>query len=222
MRAALRIGSVIVCLCVAAPALAQTTPVQPRVLLDLGGAWIGGGSLGSTDATYTTPSGQSFTLFSTSQSWSGGAGVIAHVQVRLTPRIALEAAESWTRPEIRASISGDFEGAANTTATSTVSQFITSGGIVISMKPRGKWTPFLRGTVGWLRHLSNDETFYQDGVSYDIGAGVKYAWRQKSGHVKPYGLRADVWLNVRSGGLELAQKSKVMAPGFSAAFIFKL
>ena len=222
MTALMRAGAVVACLGCAAPALAQSAAVPPRVLLDVGGAWIGGGALGTTDATYMTAAGESFTLFSTSQSWSAGAGLIGHLQVRVAPRVALELSGSWTRPDLRAQISADVEGAADTTATSTVSQFITSGGVVFSLKPRGKWTPFARGAVGWLRHLSNDETLYQDGVSADLGGGVTYAWREKSGHLRPYGLRADVWMNVRSGGLDFAEKSRVITSGLSAAFIFKL
>jgi hypothetical protein len=205
----------------AVPAAAQQAP-PPRVLIDVGGTVLGGGALGSTDATYITPTGQSTTLFSTSQSWSAGAGLIAHLQVRVKPRVDLELTGSWTRPEIRSKITGDFEGAADTTAASTVDQFLTSGGLVVSFARHGKWTPFARGAVSWLRHLSNDQTLYQDGISAELGGGIRYAWKEKRGHVKPYGLRADVWISARSGGLDLAQKSRVIAPGFSAALIFKL
>jgi len=206
----------------AVPAAAQPAPLPPRVLIDVGGTVLGGGTLGSTDATYLTPTGQSVTLFSTSQSWSAGPGIIGHLQIRVKPRVALELSGSWTRPEMRSKITGDFESAADTTAASTVSQFLTSGGLVISFTPHGKWTPFARGAVSWLRHLSSDQTLYQDGLSAELGGGVRYAWKEKRGHVKPYGLRADVWISARSGGLDFAQKSRVIAPGFSAAFIFKL
>lgn len=222
MTAAVRVLAAAACVWLAAPAAAQTRPVPPRILIDVGGTMLGGGALGSTDATYLTPTGESFTLFSTSQSWSAGAGIIGHLQVRVAPRVALELSGSWTRPEIRSKITGDFEGAADTTATAAVSQFLTNGGLVVSFKTRGKWTPFARGAVSWLRHLSDDETLYQDGISAELGGGIRYAWKEKRGHVKPYGLRADVWISARSGGLELAQKSWVIAPGFSAAFIFKL
>lgn len=207
------------------PASAQTPrsqPSQPRVLIDVGGAVLGGGDLGSVDATYTTPAGGPFTLFSTAQSWSAGAGIIGHLQVRVTPRLAIELSGDFTRPEARSKITGDFESAADTTATQTVSQFRTNLGAVWSFPTRGRWTPFARGTIGWLRHLSNDNTLYSDGVTTDLGGGVRYAWREKPGHIKPYGVRADVFLNIRSGGLDLAQKSRIVAPGFSVSFILKL
>ncbi len=206
----------------AVPAAAQSASAPPRVLLDVGGTLLGGGSLGSTDATYTTPTGASFTLFSTAQSWGSGAGVTAHLLIRVKPRVAFEVSGSWTRPELRARISGDFEGAADTTATETVSQFLTGAGVVVSLTPRGKWTPFARGAVSWMRHLSSDQTLYADGVAADLGGGVRYAWKNARGHVKPYGLRADVWMSVRSGGMALAQRSRIIAPGFSASLIFKL
>lgn len=206
----------------AVPAAAQSTVAPPRVLIDLGGTMQGGGDLGSTDATYTTPTGTPFTLFSTAQSWGGGAGVVGHLSIRVKPRVALEVSGSWTRPELRARITGDFEGAADTTATQTVSQFLAGAGVAVSFKPRGKWTPFARGAVSWMHHLSNDQTLYQDGVAADLGGGVRYVWKEMRGHVKPYGLRADVWMNVRSGGIELAPRSRIITPGFSASLIFKL
>ena len=202
------------------PAQAQT--LAPRVLIDVGGAVIGGGGLGSADATYLTPGGTPLTLFSTSQSWSSGAGVIGHLMVRVKPRVAVELSGSWTRPALRTAITGDFEGIANTVASQTVSQFLTNGGVVVSFRPRGRWTPFARGAVGWLRQLSNDQTLYDDGVSADIGGGVRYAWTEKRGHVKPYGLRGDVWMNVRTGGITVAARSRVIAPGMSIALMFKL
>ena len=177
---------------------------------------------GSADATYTTSTGASFTLFSTAQSWSSGEGIIGHLEIRVAPRVALEISGDWTRPEIRSKITSDFEGAADTTATQRVSQFRANGGVVVSFAPRGRWTPFARGAVGWLRHLSSDNTLYQDGVTADLGGGVRYAWREKAGHVTPYGVRADFWLNARSGGLDLAKQSRIVTPGFSVAFILKL
>jgi hypothetical protein len=205
-----------------APQRSEAQALAPRVLIDVGAARIGGGSLGSRDATYTTPAGDPFTLFSTSQSWSAGTGVIGHVLVRITPRVAAELSGSWTRPELRSTITADFEGIGNTTASQSVSQFLTSGGLVMSLRQRGKWTPFARGAIGWLRHLTNDQTLYDDGISAEIGGGVKYTWAEKHGHFRPYGLRADVWMNLRTGGIEAAPKSRVIAPGLALSLMFKL
>ena len=205
----------------ATPVAAQVAP-PPRVLIDIGGSWAGGGSLGSTDATYITPSGATMTLFSTSQSVSGGAGLGGHLRVRLTPRVAVEASASWSRPELRSRITGDFESAEETTATQTFSEFLAGGGLVMSFKRESRWRPFARGAVSWMRQLSGDQSHYHDGVRADLGGGMEYVWREKRGHIKPYGLRADVWIGVKRGGLELDQKSRIISPGFSASLIFKL
>lgn len=207
-------------LCVASTASAQT-PV-PRVLVDIGATVVGGGALGSTDAVYMTPSGAAYTLFSTSQSWSSGAGFVGHVQIRLSPRVQLEIGESWTRPTMESSITNDVEGAASTVATQTVHQFLTSAGVTVSMPQRGRFRPFGRATLSWLRQLSDDQTLFRSGLAGEFGGGGVYLLADVPGHFKAYGLRADVFVNVRSGGLELAQKSRVIAPGISASFIFKL
>lgn len=210
-----------VAISVAAPLYAQVAP-PPRLLLDVGGTWTGGGSLGTTDANYITPTGTTMTLFSTTQSVSGGAGLGGHLRVRLTPRVAFEASGSWSRPQLRSRITGDFEGADAVTATQTYSEFLAGGGLVLSFHQQGRWRPFARGAVSWMRQLSGDQSHYHDGYRADLGGGMQFVWREKRGHIKPYGLRADVWIGVKHGGLELDQKSRIVSPGFSASLIFKL
>ena len=99
-----------------------------------------------------------------------------------------------------------------------------SVGVAISLSSRtpGGQPPFARGAVSWLRHLSHDQTLYQDGIALDLGGGVDYVWRTKGGHVKPYGLRADVFMNMRSGGIDAAAKSRVIAPAIGLSLIFRM
>lgn len=211
-------------LALGAPVSAQTMtqPASPRVTIDVGAAFIGGGTLGSSDATYASATGTPVTLFSTSQSVKGGAGLIGRLEIRLAGTVALELGGSWTRPKLQSKISSDFEGAENTTATQTISQFLAGGGLVKSFASHGRVTPFVRGTASWMRQLAGDQSLYKDGVSVDLGGGVRYARQSPNGHFKPYGLRADVWMSLRTGGIEIDTKHRLFSPGVSASLIFKL
>jgi hypothetical protein len=201
-----------------APAFAQT---PPRVLLDLGAAWSGGGTFGTADATYTAPDGSVFTLFSTKNSISGGFGGASHLLVRVTPRVAAEISGSFLRPALRSTTSADFEGVDPVTATQRISQFTLGGGAVVRLRDDAAWIPFLRGHAAWLRQLSGDFSLYQDGVAYEAGGGVFHRWKHRAGHFRPYGLRIDGMVSIRRGGIEPAKGKTLISPAFSIALVVK-
>lgn len=219
------LASAVMLLALAPAAMGQTVTqpgTSPRATLDIGAIYVGGGSLGTSDATYLSSTGTPVTLFSTAQSIKGGPGVVGHLNISIAQGVALELSGSWSRPVLQSKITGDTEGAESTTATQTISQFLAGGGLVKSFAAHGRVTPFVRAAASWMRQLSGDQSFYKDGVSVDLGAGVRYSRAQVKGHFKPYGLRADVWMNLRSGGIELDTKPRILSPGVSASLIFKL
>jgi hypothetical protein len=207
-------------LCVAAPAAAQTPP--PRILFDVGAVFVGTAGAGSATATYTAPDGSAVPQFTLDKSIGPAVGVSGNVSIRLSPHLSLEATARWARPKFRTKLAGDTDGADNVTATQSVDQFVLGGGARIALKQVGRWHPFLRGTAGWLRELSDDLSLYQDGWAAELGGGATFQWKEKKGHFRPYGIRTDVWLDLRHGGLSFAEKSHVTAPAFAAAMIFKL
>ena len=81
--------------------------------------------------------------------------------------------------------------------------------------------PFARVAVSWLRHLSDDQTLYMDGVAGDLGGGVQYVWRPTPGHLKVYGLRLDAWVSVRDGGLVLARRQRLATPAAAMTLMVK-
>ncbi|TAK17201.1 MAG: hypothetical protein EPO35_03625 [Acidobacteria bacterium] len=203
----------------ATPAFAQS---PPRLLLDVGAVVVGAAGAGSATANYTAPDGSPVPLFSLSKSVAPAIGVNTHLQIRLTPRVALEVTGEWTRPNLRTKLSGDADGADNVTATQPVHRFVLGGGAVVRLKPFGKWHTFTRASVGWLRELSDDLTLYQDGWVVQAGGGANYQWQEKRGHLRPYAIRTDLWLDIRQGGLKFSTKPRLFAPAFSAALILKL
>jgi hypothetical protein len=203
----------------AAPCFAQA---PPRLLFDAGAVLIGGASAGTMTATYTAPDGSLVPQFSLDKSFGPAIGVNSHLSIRISSRAALEVTARWARPEFRTKLAGDTDGADNVTATQPVDRFVVGGGASIGLKAFGRWQTFARGSIGWLRELSDDQSLYQDGWNAEAGVGANFVWKEKRGHVRPYGIRTEVWLDIRHGGLSFAGKSRVIAPAFSAAMIFKL
>ena len=211
------LGAVAMVLAVASPALAQ-----PRVLVDAGAVLVGGANAGTATATYIAPDGSSVPQFSLEKSIGPAVGVNGHLQIRIRPRVAFEVTARWARAEFRTRLSGDTDGAENAAATQSVDRFVVGGGAVVRLKQVGRWHTFARGSVGWLRELSDDRSLYQDGWVGELGAGANFQWREKRGRFRPYGIRTDVWLDVRHGGLSFTDKSRLWSPAFSVAMIFKL
>jgi hypothetical protein len=203
----------------ATPSFAQA---PPRLRFDVGAVLIRGASAGSSAATYTAPDGSLVPLFSMDKSIGSAMGATSHLSIRVSPRVALEITALWARPELRTKLSADTDGADNETATQAIDRFVVGGGAAIGLKQFGRWHTFARGSVGWMRELSDDQSLYQDGWNAQAGGGANYVWKEKRGHFRPYGIRAEVWLDVRHGGMSFAEKSRIIAPAISAAMIFKL
>jgi hypothetical protein len=68
-----------------------------------------------------------------------------------------------------------------------------------------------------MRELTVDNVLSADGTIASGGAGVKYWWRERDhGFLNHFGLRSEVRLVSRSGGLSLGTSRRVMTPGVTA------
>ena len=197
-------------------------PASAQVLFDVGAVVMGGANAGTTTATYIAPDGSAVPLFTLDKSIGPAAGVNGHLSFRFTSRAALELSARWARAEFRTKLGGDADSADSTTATQSVDRFVVGGGALVDLKQFGRWHTFARGSVGWLRELSDDQSLYQDGWVAEIGGGANFRWAEKRGHFRPYGIRTDIWLEARHGGLSFTEKSRLWSPAFAVAMIFKL
>lgn len=200
-------------------AAAQSRPA-PRVVIGAGITGAGGGSLGSTDATYQQPNGTPYVLFTMTRRVTSGLGLIGHLQVRVTRHVWIEGSGAWTAPHLETAITNDVEAAA-ATASQRVSQFQAGGGLIYVVRPEARVRPFFRIAGGWLRQLSDDQTLHQDGWSGDAGGGVQYVWADRRGRFTLYGLRADAGVSVRDGGLPLVARQRLVTPVASVTLMVK-
>ncbi len=192
-------------------------PKERRAELDVGLAWTGAAALGSVNANLTAPDGSAFVLFSTSNDIGPGVGPELRLAIRVTRRLRAEVSGSWSHADLRSRISGDFEGASGVTSSLRISVFSVEGSALWSFLRRGKLEAFLRAGGGWMRELTSDNVLSADGVIASGGAGVKYWWRERDrGFLNHLGLRSEVRLVSRSGGLSLGTSRRLLTPGASA------
>ncbi|HUL74277.1 MAG TPA: hypothetical protein VLT86_14320 [Vicinamibacterales bacterium] len=204
---------------------AAARPAAPRadrgIDVTVGGAWTGGTSFGSSNATLQAPDGSSLTLFTTSSELGAGSGFELHLGFRVTKTLNVEASGSWSRAELRTAVTSDFEDAAPVTATNRVSRFTLEGSALWTVLARGRARWFVRGGVGWQRELDETQVLTDDGTIANLGGGVKYWWRQHGrGVFGNLGFRAEARAAFRSSGLSLDQKQTRVSPVIAGGVMF--
>jgi opacity protein-like surface antigen len=189
-----------------APADAQarrTAPRQPRIEVGVGAGFLGGLALGERDAslrsnnTTATP----FRLFATDTKLDPVVGLEVRLGYRTTPRLTVEGTLGFARPTLTSSLSADAEGAAPVEATTTLTEYVITGGALwkLSVNPRRRWTPFVSGGAGVARHVHDGQTLIESGVDSYVGGGILYALNPR------VGLRADGRVHFLKGGIAEGQ-----------------
>jgi hypothetical protein len=208
---------------VASPARAQAT-LPGRIEAGIGPVWLGGTTLGSSDATQTTATGSTARLFSTSSTLTSAAGLSGRVGVRIWRRLEAEVSATYAKPAIDTQISNDAEGAAALTASETVQQYTVGGGALWYL-PSGhnatRWHPYVAGSVAYLRQLHQGKTLAVTGRMIDVGGGAKFVLlsRPRKG-LKDVGVRGDLRLTAATSGVGFDDKTRY-APSLGASLFLR-
>jgi opacity protein-like surface antigen len=204
----------------ASSAFAQAAPAPTgRVEISGGVLWIGDQALGSSNANETTGSGGQLALFNTSTTLASAVGAAARIDVRVWRSLAVEASGSYATPELRTTVSADFENAAPVTATERLQQFTVAGSLAWDLVSdrSARLVPFVIGGGGYLRQLHARDTLADTGQFYQIGGGVKYDFSaRRASRVKGFGIRADVLAVVRVKGVAFDDGAHV-SPAIAAS-----
>ena len=155
----------------AAPAAAQSGGSAGAIEVAAGALYMNRSPLTSGDAKETTPTGGSFSLFSTSTSLTAMTGGELHVGVSLTRHLELFGAASFGSRQLRIEATNDKENAAAVTASERLQQFTFTGGALWFLGG-SRFAPFLSAEAGQLRELHEDKTLVESGLVYMAGAGV--------------------------------------------------
>jgi hypothetical protein len=199
---------VFACLLVTSVASAQTRKVE----LGLGAVASGAGSAGDVNATLIDSSGNPLVLFRTENRVAPGLGAELHLAVRVKPRVSVELSGSWLKADLESRVTSDFEDAPSMTTSQGVNQFTVDSSVVYRFARRGKVDPFLRAGAGWLREITSDRALVENGLSANLGGGIKY-WMGR------VAIRVEARLAVRHGGIAFGDAGVRLAPVIAAGLV---
>jgi hypothetical protein len=212
----------------AADAAAQTqstaakpqSPKRPKEFF-VGGLITGPSSMGSADATLTSPSGTPVTLFTTENGAATGFGLELGLGFELRKALWVEATGGWIRANLTTEITNDFENADSEPIESPMSRFMLGGGVLYYFKQGPKTSWFVRGSGGWMRETAGGASLTGDGFIGGAGIGLRHWWRTAGkGAVKRMGLRAEFRADIRTGGISLGESGVRFGPGGAVHLVF--
>jgi hypothetical protein len=191
--------------------LARRAPGRPGSFeVAAGAAWLGPGSLGSSDAHLTANgSAAPYTYFVTSGTLGGAPALDARVTYNLSRRLAIEGGVNYSAPSVRLKIGSDSEGAsASGTPSETMSQYFLDASVLLFVPrlsfARGRGRAFVGGGGGYLRQLHEGRFNVESGTVYNAGGGLKYYFKPRPrGFLKGFGLRVDLRAYYKTSGYSL-------------------
>lgn len=186
-----------------------------RVLLEGGAVWSGGYAVGDvnaqlrSNATGSTP--PPFTLFSAASDLSSAASAVVRFGFTLTPTLAIEGGGSFGMPRLGTDITADTEVGPQRIEGEQVRQYLFDAAVVwhLPLRLGPRLRPFVIGGGGYLRQLHEERTMVETGQIYYGGAGARYWIRGEAGTARSLGLRTDVRVNVRLGGIDFENQARV-------------
>ena len=206
-----------------APAVADAQAGAPwlgRLEVMIGAGWADGFDLGQTTAEIRrndVPRGSAFPLFTASSEIRPTASVDLSVSYRLTPLLAVEGYFGRGHPTLRTRVSEDVELSAGATADDRFTRYVLGGSAVLHVERltflNGHGVPFVLGGVGYLRELYGSGLGLETGRFYHVGGGVKLMLLERRGGrlIRGIGVRTDLRIQFRDGGIELGQSGRRFA-----------
>jgi hypothetical protein len=189
------------------PALGQTTAAPRRHSLEIaaGAVLMSGIDFGSrsADLTADAPGDPAFPLFHTSTKLGAGGGAEGRIAFNVTRTFAVEGGFLWVRQTQTTRITGDVEGAPDTTVSRNLDTYYMGGALVMHLSraqfAKGRGLPFLLAGASYRRQLDDGQFLLDSGPTFDAGGGVKYFFRQRPhGVLRDIGVRAEGRISVQS------------------------
>lgn len=217
-------GGVVLSLIICAPAFAQEAPgLRPHhVTLTGGVVWSGPYAVGDAAAQLrgnapgaTAPP---FTLFSADSRLSMALGPEFRVGFPLTRSFAVDGGLGFSRPRVAIAIAHDAEAPPQELDGEQLDQYQIDAQVTwqvpVPARARRRATlmrlaPFVAGGAGYLRQLHEGRSLAETGWVYHAGGGARYWLRGGSRSSRDLGVQADAQFNVRTGGIDFANKMRL-------------
>jgi hypothetical protein len=203
------------------PGLAQPSPASSgrAVQLSLGGLVFGETSFGNIDAEYIASNGSRLVVFRTENALRPGFGLEVHLGVALSPAFEVEASGSWARADLRSRVLDDVEGVGTTVVKEPLNRFGLEGAALWVFSRRGKVAWFARGSAGWMRDLTGNDSLVEDGFAGSAGGGMKYLWNQAGGGFRIAGFRVEGRVLAHKGGVRIGPDRVRWTPAAAGSLI---
>jgi len=202
-------------------------------LVEIGGGldWVGVSDLGTPDATMTrnepgTPT--RFTFFKVDGQIPTAVSLKTWVGVNVSPTWGIEGGFQYSRPTIRATISGDAEGVeSGALSVGSFSQYLTEANLILHANAgrfdQQQTVPFLLAGAGYLRQRDREKVQTETGRIYQVGFGFKWvAGISRSRRARGPGMRLDLRYVVRDGGFDFQENARrsFVTAGLTALMAF--
>ena len=186
-----------------------------------GGVLAAGKDLPDVAATLTRNPGTGsgpLELFQSDATLTSAIGGQARAGVYLSPAIVVEGGFQYARPKVEVRLSGDFEDAATTTASETVSSYLFTGSMLYHFgRAQSGFRPFIAGGGGHIRDVHEGSNVVDTGYEFHAGGGFK--WWLSKGRSSRFGIRGDIVASVREGGVATEEGRRV-APTASISLTY--
>jgi len=178
-----------------------------------------GGSASATETSNPTVSSTPLTLFKADSRVKPAVGVAGQIGVYVSRALEVEGAVALSRPVRSVRLTGDFEGAVDTTAEETLTHYLI-GGSALYHFGRGRLRPFVLGGASYLRQLDDGAAAVQNGTELHAGGGIKYWFGGGRRHRAGLRLDAKVSSRDRSAALDSTKRATTatMSAGFAVLF----
>ena len=221
----LRLGAWAVVMTVAGvapdPAFAQPASAAGAhpVQLSVGGLVFGETSFASINAEYIANNGSRLVVFRTENALRPGFGLEVHLGIGLTRSFEVEATGSWSRADLRSRVTDDVEGVAAAVIKEPLNRFGLEGAGLWVFARGGKVAWFARGSAGWMRDLTGNDSLVEDGFAGSVGGGMKYLWNQSGGGFRIAGFRVEGRVLAHKGGVRIGPDRVRWTPAAAGSLI---
>jgi hypothetical protein len=190
--------------------------------IDLGGdvLWLTGLRFNDVNANETAFGGATRVVFRTSTKLEQAVCPEAKVLVGLTSTIEAEGAVAFGRTHLATSITTDPE-AASATVSTPLTLDVLQGGVAAHLArwQRGRAAPFASGGIGYLRQLHDGHALVQNGPSWYVGGGLRYALKDDTARgLNSAALRLELRATILPGGSTVDGATHVLPTVIAGVF----
>jgi hypothetical protein len=209
-----------------AQAQSSTPRERGRFESSVGAVWWGGYDLGGSSATVPAGSGAASgaTLFDAQADIGGGVGLTARFGWRFWRDLWVDGGATFARARLRSTVRSDVEPALNAALDTPFNQLAADAGLLVPLRRaamrNGRLVPFISGGGGYLRQMYEDGVLLETGRLGYVGGGVRLAPPMRSDRFfRQVGLRADVRLMVRTGGIDVEDSARAFVTLAGGVFV---